>query len=64
MSLNVNQHPFYKPLWLRIAIVLVCVSWLVMEIYAGDGLFLVIAGAFLAYSVWAFLINYRHEPKA
>ena len=64
MALGVNQHPFYKPLWRRIAIVAVTASWVGLEIVSQDGFFLVVAMGFFAYSVWAFLLKYKHQPES
>jgi len=32
------QTDFYKPLWLRVAIVVVCFGWAIIEFFKGGGL--------------------------
>ena len=52
-------HPFYQPLWRRVAIVSVCAVWFAVELYfLGDPLFIPIAGALAAYSAWVLLIKW------
>lgn len=59
------HHPFYRPLWRRIAIVATTVVWTGFElIYSRDGFWGIIALAFLAYSVWTFFITYKPPPEA
>jgi hypothetical protein len=62
MNLGVHDHPFYKPLWRRVMIVLVTALWAGLEAFVlRDGMWTVVAGAFFAFSVWAFLISYPKE---
>ena len=59
------DHPFYRPLWRRIAIVAVTAAWTAYEVFwGGNGLWLVLAAGSFAYSVWAFLITYPKQPGA
>ena len=58
-----GDHPFYKPLWRRIAIVGFLVAWSAYEVlYARDGFWSVIAVGTLGYAVWTFLIDFGREP--
>ncbi len=61
-----QQHPFYKPLWRRVAIVAVIVFWLGFEIYQeSDGLWIGLAGAMLAYAVYTFFLTWpKDEPTS
>lgn len=52
-------HPFYKPLWRRIAIAIVVALWLGFEVYMGNPMWIAIVGAVLAYSVWVLLIDWK-----
>jgi hypothetical protein len=62
MNLGVHDHPFYKPLRRRVMIVLATASWAGIEAFiARDGMWTVVAGAFFAYSAWAFLIAFPKE---
>lgn len=54
-----NEHPFFRPLWRRIAVVTVCAAWAVLEFATNTPFWGMIALAFTAYAVWTFLINYK-----
>lgn len=56
-------HPFYRPLWRRIAIVAVLGAWLAFEVFIGKNtFFMVITAALLAHAAWVLLYKYA-EPK-
>jgi hypothetical protein len=60
-----QDHPFYRPLWRRIAIVAVTALWAAFELYTqSNGLFMALSCGAFAYSVWTFLITYPREPRA
>ncbi len=50
---------FFRPLWLRAAIVAVCAAWAVFEWINGQTGWAVMAGAATVYGIWSFLIAYR-----
>lgn len=52
-------HPFYRPLWVRLAIVAVVVLLTIWEIIRGDGFFMVISLALAIYCINMLLIRYR-----
>lgn len=56
------KHKFYRPLWVRVLVVLVCASWFAVELYMGPSFWLVIMGALTVYTAWVLLI--RFEPAA
>ena len=60
-----QQHPFYKPLWRRVAIVAVVAAWLAFELYqGGEGLWVALAAGMLFYAVYTFFITWpKDEPK-
>ena len=59
-----NKHPFYKPLWRRIAIVVAVAAWLGFEIYQGtSGLWMAISAGMLAYAVYAFFISWPKDNQ-
>lgn len=63
MPLGVHDHPFYRPLWRRIAIVATTAIWSAFEIFfSRDGFWSVIAIAVFAYCAWAFLVAYKAPP--
>lgn len=58
-----QQSAFYRPLWRRVAIVCFVALWLAFELYyVRDGLWIAVAGGFLAYAAWTFLINWPKTP--
>jgi hypothetical protein len=57
-----QDHPFYKPLWRRIAIVACTLGWVAFEvIYGSSGLWLALAAGACAYCLWTFLITFPKE---
>ena len=63
MKLIDTAHPFYRPLWRRIAVFGVCLAWFLAEVLlGGDSFFMPIAGALAVYTAWVLLI--RFEPPA
>ena len=59
-----HEHPFFRPLWRRIAIVVVCVAWAIFEFISGAPFWGMIAGGFAAYAVWQFFFLYRPADPA
>ena len=63
MPFGVHDHPFYRPLWRRVAIVAVTGAWAAFELSLGNsGLWTVLGCAVFVYSVWAFLIIWKDIP--
>ena len=62
------DHPFYRPLWIRLLIVLFCAVWTVVEFVGEQTLWGMIFLAITAYASAALLIFYspseKGEPKA
>lgn len=59
--IDVN-HPFYRPLWRRLLIVLFCAAWTGVEFYNGQatwGFIFLAAGAYAACSL---IIFYKPKP--
>ncbi len=54
-----QQHPFYKPLWVRLVLLAFCGGWFAFELlYSKDALFTTISGLAVAYVVWAFFLGW------
>lgn len=53
---------FFRPLWIRLAIVAACAGWAVLEWVHGESGWAMIAGAVTLYGVWSLLIAF--EPPA
>jgi hypothetical protein len=57
-----QQHPFYKPLWIRLAIVAVILAWLAFEYYMGaETLWMAIGVGMLVYAVYTFFITWPKD---
>ena len=52
------DHPFFRPLWRRVAVVAACVGWSAVEWFYGDEVWGMITLAIAAYGVWAFFITF------
>jgi hypothetical protein len=49
------RHPFFRPLWVRIAIVAVCFAWATLELSRDEGTWAVIFGAIGGYAAYNLL---------
>ena len=54
-----HEHPFFRPLWRRIAIVAVCLVWAALEYAGGSTGWSLAALGVAAYGVWQFFYLYR-----
>lgn len=59
-----SEHPFFRPLWRRIALVAVCAGWAVLEYVGGSPTWGMIALAFTAYGAWQFLYLYKPADES
>ena len=59
-----HENPFFRPLWRRVAIVVICVAWAIFEFVTGAPFWGTIAGGFAAYAVWQFFILYKPVDPA
>ncbi len=65
MFRGTHDHPFYRPLWRRIAIVASTAGWLAFELLvSGSGLWTALALGIFIYSAWTFLITWKDPPTA
>ncbi|MQB42294.1 hypothetical protein [Rhizobium sp. ICMP 5592] len=62
MQLIDPNHPVYKPLWVRVLIVGVCLGWATIEAFGPEPFWAVIVGALGAYSAWMLLLNFNPQP--
>ena len=58
------EHPFFRPLWRRVAVVVVCAAWSIFEFVTGASFWGLIAAAFTAYAVWQFFFLYKPADPA
>jgi hypothetical protein len=62
MQLIDPNHPVYRPLWVRILIVVVCFGWALMETTRGDPFWAVLAAGAGAYSIY--MLFWSYKPSA
>ncbi len=60
------QDSFYRPLWLRLTIVLLCLGWAAVEIANGAPGWAMLFGAVGLYAAWQFFVvwNPKDKPEA
>ncbi len=58
------DHPFFRPLWRRIAVTAVCLGWGAFEFAAGAHFWAMLFGGLGIYCVWCLLLNYREDVTA
>ncbi len=59
------KHPFYRPLWRRIAIVATTVIWTGFELLVTrNGFWIAIAGGLCALTAWYLLIAWKEPPAS
>lgn len=58
MKLLDVQHPFFIPLWRRIAVVAVCLGWAVFETVAGSGIWALVFGGLGLFCAHQFFIAF------
>lgn len=56
------DHPFYRPLWIRLLIVALCAVWTAVEFYSGQTMWATIFLVVTAYAGAALLIFYKPKP--
>ncbi|WP_331371879.1 hypothetical protein [Sinorhizobium chiapasense] len=58
------DHPFYRPLWIRLLIVAACAAWTAVEFSNGQVTWGMIFLAVTAYAGCALLIFFKPKPSA
>ena len=58
------DHPFFRPLWLRIVIVALCLGWALFEIATGAPFWAILFGAIGLFAAYRFFVTFnpRDEP--
>ena len=52
-----TEHPMFRPLWVRVLIVVFAGGWAVVEFLRGAPVWGLIFAAFAAYGAWAFFFE-------
>lgn len=58
MKLFDLRHPFFRPLWRRVAVTAVCVVWAVVELMGGNVFWAILFGGLGGLCAWEFFIVY------
>lgn len=61
--MNKSDNSFFRPLWRRIAITLLCAAWAVWEWINGDQFWIMMTLAVTAYAAWTFLIRFEANSE-
>ena len=64
MKLFDVQHPFFTPLWRRIAVVVLCLGWAAVEFFSGNAFWGVLFGAIGLYCAHQFFIAFNPVDPA
>ncbi len=57
------NHPFFRPLWIRVLIVVLCLGWAAFELLSGNLFWAILFGAIGVAAVWGLFINFNpREP--
>ena len=62
MQLIDPNHPTYRPLWVRVVIVAVCLGWASIELMTGEPFWAILVGAVGVYAAWVLLLNFNPQP--
>ena len=58
------QHPFYKPLWIRVLVTALCLGWAAVELSAGQPFWAILFGAVGVYCAHQFFIAFNpRDPE-
>ena len=57
-----TSHPMFRPLWVRLLIVALCLGWAVFEFVGGSPMWGMIFGALGLYSAYGFFIVFDRGP--
>jgi hypothetical protein len=57
------DHPFFRPLWIRMGIVVLCLVWTGLEIYGGSMSWAIVFGALGVYCAYRFFVVFNPREK-
>jgi hypothetical protein len=57
-----QNHPLYRPLWVRLLIVGLCFGWAAVEFATGGPFWGVLVGGIGCYAGWVLLLNFHPRP--
>lgn len=56
------DHPFFRPLWIRVLIVLACLGWAAFEMATGNPFWAILFGAMGLYAAYGFFVAFNPRP--
>ena len=56
-----NSHPWLDPLWRRVALIVACAVWFVVEAANGNTFWMAMVGVVTVYGAYSYL--YAYEPS-
>ena len=62
MQLIDPDHPFYRPLWIRLVIVALCLGWAIVEASTKEPFWAIIVGALGIYAAYKLLLTFSPQP--
>jgi hypothetical protein len=59
-----DPHPWFRPLWRRVGIFVLCLGWLAFELYQQDPLWIAMVAGATTYAAWDFFLRgaYSNPP--
>lgn len=54
-----GDHPFFRPVWRRAAVIAVCLVWSAVEWWNGETFWGLLTLAIAGWGVWVFFLNYQ-----
>lgn len=62
--LNIDtSHPIYRPLWVRLLIVLFSTVWAIIELVNHEIFWATVVGGIAAYSAYVLLFTFKPAPE-
>ncbi|SHI78067.1 hypothetical protein [Wenxinia saemankumensis] len=58
------EHPFYAPVWRRVAVVALCLGWSLVEILAGSTGWAILTGALGLWCLYEFFLSPAARRRA
>ena len=63
MKLLDTDHPFFRPLWIRVATVALAAGWGLFELASGQTMWAVIFLALASYAAWGFFVAFNPREE-
>lgn len=64
MKLIDTNHPFFRPLWIRIIVVALATGWGIFEFTTGSVFWGIISFGFAGLAFWGFFVDFNPDSAA